>query len=84
MRIHPDDNVAVAIRPLVAGEEIEVAGVRVPLREDVPAGHKVALDRLDVGTVVVKYGFPIGAMTAPSLCPMIPSRAASISGRVRR
>ena len=47
VRIHPDDNVAVAIQPLVAGEEIEVAGVRVPLREDVPAGHKVALDRLD-------------------------------------
>ena len=65
MRIHPDDNVAVAIRPLDAGDEVEIAGVRVLLRDDIPAGHKVALARLDVGGVVVKYGFPIGAMTAP-------------------
>lgn len=65
MRIHEDDNVAVAIRPLAAGEQIEVAGARVTLRDAVPAGHKVALRALDVGESVVKYGFPIGAITAP-------------------
>jgi altronate hydrolase len=64
VRIHQSDDVAVAIRPLAAGEEVEVAGVRVRLRDDVPAGHKVALRDLDAGEPVVKYGFPIGETTA--------------------
>ena len=63
VRIHPDDNVAVAIRPLAAGEEIDVAGARIRLHGDIAAGHKFALRALDAGEPVVKYGFPIGAMT---------------------
>ena len=63
VRIHADDNVAVAIRPLLAGEAVEVAGVRVVLHDDVPAGHKFALRKLEQGEPVVKYGFPIGALT---------------------
>ena len=65
IRIHPDDNVAVAIRPLAPGERIEVADARVDTLDAVPAGHKVALRPLDVGDLVVKYGFPIGRITAP-------------------
>jgi altronate hydrolase len=65
VRIHPDDNVAVAIRPLSSGEQVMVGDAQIALREDIPAGHKFALDRLDVGEPIVKYGFPIGAMTAP-------------------
>ncbi len=65
VRIHQDDNVAVAIHALSAGDEVTVGDARITLREDIPAGHKFALDRLDVGQPVVKYGFPIGAMTAP-------------------
>jgi altronate hydrolase len=65
VRIHESDNVAVAIRPLAAGDEIEVAGARVRVREDVPAGHKLALRDLEPGELVVKYGFPIGESTAP-------------------
>ena len=63
VRIHPDDNVAVAIRPLSAGEEVDVAGARIQVCDDIPAGHKFALSALDAGAPVVKYGFPIGAMT---------------------
>ena len=59
IRIHPDDNVAVAIRPLVAGETV----AHVVVRDDVPAGHKLALRDLEQGEPVVKYGFPIGATT---------------------
>lgn len=65
IRIHAGDNVAVAVRPLVVGEQIEVAGARLTVRDAVPAGHKIALRALDVGEPVVKYGFPIGAVTAP-------------------
>jgi altronate hydrolase len=65
IRIHDDDNVAVAIRPLAAREQIEVAGARVVVLDPIPAGHKVALAKLDVGELVVKYGFPIGRITEP-------------------
>ena len=65
VRIHPADSVAVAVRALIAGEELVVEGERVVLAEDVPAGHKLALCPLTRGQTVVKYGFPIGAATAP-------------------
>ena len=63
VRVHPDDDVAVLIRALPAGSEVEVDGVRVTLHEDVPAGHKVALRALAAGAPVHKYGMPIGAVT---------------------
>ena len=59
IRIHPLDNVAVALTDLHAGET--VAGIT--LREDVPAGHKVALAPLHPGDKVIKYGYPIGHAT---------------------
>lgn len=48
MRLHPDDDVAVAL-----GDE-----------SGVPAGHKLALRDLEAGTAVRKYGWPIGRLTA--------------------
>lgn len=65
VRVAPDDDVAVAVRPLAAGTTVEVEGARVTLVDDVPAGHKVALRALAPGEPVRKYGFPIGAATAP-------------------
>jgi altronate hydrolase len=65
VRIHPRDNVAVALRPLEAGAEVCVEGVRLRLTEPVPAGHKIALRDLAAGEPVVKYGFPIGRTTQP-------------------
>ncbi|HET6231280.1 MAG TPA: altronate dehydratase family protein [Longimicrobiaceae bacterium] len=64
VQVHPTDNVAVLVAALPAGAEIEVAGSTVVLREDVGAGHKVALAPLRAGETVVKYGFPIGLTTA--------------------
>ncbi|MEO8620171.1 MAG: altronate dehydratase family protein [bacterium] len=66
VRIHSGDNVAVAIRPLVAGEVVDVAGARIQVRDDVPAGHKFSLHALELGEPVVKYGFPIGVTTQPA------------------
>ena len=65
LRIHPRDNVAVAIRALLAGDDVMVGDQRVRINEDVPAGHKFALGRIDAGDAIVKYGFEIGALTAP-------------------
>lgn len=65
VRVTPDDDVAVAVRPLAAGTTVDVEGVRVTLVDDVPAGHKIALRALELDEAVHKYGFPIGAATAP-------------------
>ncbi len=65
LRVTPEDNVAVAVRALAAGTTVAVDGACVTLRDDVPAGHKFALQSVDVGEAVTKYGFPIGAATVP-------------------
>ena len=64
VRIHEADDVAVAVQPLAAGEQVEVDGVRVTLAQEIPPGHKFALRPLATAESVRKYGFPIGAMTA--------------------
>lgn len=58
-RIHPRDNVAVALRELRRGER----ALDVTLSCDVPAGHKFALLPIALGEDVVKYGCPIGRAT---------------------
>lgn len=63
IRIHPQDNVAVALRPLAAGETLVLEGLQVPLVTDVPAGHKVSLCPILKGERVLKYGQPIGVAT---------------------
>ena len=63
LQIHPDDNVAVALEPLKAGEVVETSSGAVTLRQDIPQGHKLALMDIPSGAVVVKYGFPIGHAT---------------------
>ena len=49
IKIHPADNVAVAIKDVQSESEVLI-----------PAGHKVALRDLAEGEDVIKYGFPIG------------------------
>ena len=63
VRIHPADNVVVATVALPAGHEVSVEGETLALRDEVPAGHKIALRALEAGEAVVKYGFPIGNVT---------------------
>jgi altronate hydrolase len=56
--------VAVALAPLVAGSDVNVDGVFVTLREDIPSGHKFALMPIVEGAVVLRYGFPFGQATS--------------------
>lgn len=62
IKIHPNDNVAVALAPLSAGREVTVADVTVTLREDIPQGHKFTLRALREGEQIIKYGCPIGVL----------------------
>ena len=60
LRIHPRDNVAVALSPVAAGERVRVEGREVTALEDIPQGHKLALAPIAAGDEVIKYGCPIG------------------------
>ena len=63
IQVRPDDNVAVALRPLGAGERVDVAGLAITTRDEIPQGHKIALAALRSGDLVRKYGWPIGRAT---------------------
>ena len=65
IRIHPADNVAVALEDIAKGEALEVQGVSVTAAEDVKRGHKLALSPIPEGGQVVKYGCVIGLAKAP-------------------
>lgn len=60
IQIHPNDNVAVALADLPAGEVLHLSGRDVTLREAIPVGHKIALADLNEQDQVIKYGYPIG------------------------
>jgi altronate hydrolase len=65
VRIHPTDNVAVALEDLEAGCQLALGGVNLVLSRPVPQGHKVALAPIDAGGNIIKYGNPIGHATEP-------------------
>lgn len=65
IKIHPNDNVAVALTDLAEGERLSLEGLEVILKQSMERGHKCALQPLAVGDLVVKYGLPIGHATVP-------------------
>ena len=63
LRLDPDDPIAVALRPLRAGETVSAGDATVTLERDVAVGHKVALRAIAAGERVLKYRCPIGRAT---------------------
>ncbi|NDL67092.1 UxaA family hydrolase, partial [Anaerotalea alkaliphila] len=63
LRIHPKDNVAIALEPLEPGDRIEVDGKEIAAAEPIPQAHKMAVGAIAAGEAVVKYGMPIGNAT---------------------
>ena len=68
IKIHENDNVAVALETIPQNETVTVEDatgvVTVVTTTEIPAGHKFALKDLPKGTPVIKYGFKIGNTTA--------------------
>ncbi|AOT68571.1 UxaA family hydrolase [Geosporobacter ferrireducens] len=60
IKIHDKDNVFVLLKDYKAGESIEIDGIKVEIKQDIPKGHKVALRKIKKDDPVVKYGLPIG------------------------
>lgn len=64
LQIHANDNVAVALAPVAAGEELTAGGRRLKAAGAVDRGHKLALVNIGAGEKIIKYGFPIGLAAA--------------------
>ncbi len=63
IRLHPADNVVIALADLAAGTQPLDLGV--PLAGPVPRGHKVAVRAIAAGETVIRYGQIIGVATQP-------------------
>lgn len=61
VKLHPDDNVVVALADLEPGARLE--GVPEPLAERVRQGHKIASAPIERGSAVIRYGQIIGQAT---------------------
>ncbi len=62
IRLHPDDNVVIALGDLAEGVMPE--GLDAALRQPAPQGHKIASRDIRRGENVVRYGQIIGQATA--------------------
>jgi altronate hydrolase len=63
LKIHPADNVLVALTDLKAGEKITYNGSSAMLSEDIPAKHKFAIKPLTPESEIIMYGVLVGKAT---------------------
>jgi altronate hydrolase len=60
LKVHPDDNVLVALQDLKQGETISYSGNTYVLLEDVPAKHKFFTQDMRTGDKITMYGVLVG------------------------
>ncbi len=60
IKIHNDDNVAVALNPLMSGNTYTAEAFSVTALCDIKKGHKIALADIKSGQPIIKYGSVIG------------------------
>ncbi len=60
IHLHPKDNVAIARASLPAGQQVQLDGARLSLKDAVPMGHKVAILTIPEGGRIVRYGQDMG------------------------
>lgn len=64
LRVHPADDVCVALRDLQPGETVRCDTTGLLVRSAIPRGHKIAVRAIAAGAAVHKYGWPIGHASA--------------------
>ena len=63
LRIHKDDNVAVALSVLYKGEQVNIDNALIDITENIPAKHKFALQDFNEGDAIIMYGVLVGKTT---------------------
>lgn len=65
LKVHPDDNVLVALTDLAQGETISYEGMAFTLQENIKAKHKFSTADLDTGDEIIMYGVLVGKAQQP-------------------
>lgn len=65
LKIHPEDNVLVALSDLKAGEEIQYNGSSIVLPQNIPAKHKFTFTNLNPQDEIKMYGILVGKALEP-------------------
>ncbi|TDH27781.1 altronate dehydratase [Segetibacter sp. 3557_3] len=60
LKVHPDDNIIVALRNLTKGEEVKMDGQTYTVTEDIPAKHKFTETDMQAGDSLTMYGVLVG------------------------
>ncbi|SFC37195.1 UxaA family hydrolase [Butyrivibrio sp. YAB3001] len=61
LKIHPEDNVVVCLKQLAKGEKIDFSdGTSIVALQDIAAGHKMAVRKIEKDANIIKYGYAIG------------------------
>lgn len=89
LRIHPEDNVLVALTDLKAGEDIAFESKTIKVQGDIPAKHKFMIDTVKPDDEIKMYGIVVGKAlsTIPSggviSTQNVKHKAASFSGKTK-
>jgi altronate hydrolase len=65
LKIHPLDNVIVALENLMKGSVIEIDDTAIEIQENIKLKHKFSTIDLAVGDLIIQYGITVGAVTKP-------------------
>ncbi len=65
LKIHPADNVLVALTDLTVGDRLDFEGEQIIITDEVQAKHKFAQHALAVGDAIIMYGSLVGKATEP-------------------
>ena len=60
LKIHPKDNVLVALQDLKKGDVISFEDIHYILQEDIPAKHKFFMQDMHFGDEIYMYGVLVG------------------------
>ncbi len=56
IQINQTDNVAVALTDIKANEELSIGDISIKASENIGRGHKIALENIESGSEIIKYG----------------------------
>ena len=60
LKVHPSDNVLVALQNLAKGETVSLKGEDFTVKEAIPAKHKFFMNDMQKGDRVIMYGVLVG------------------------
>lgn len=60
VKVHPDDNVIVALKDIAKGETVSYKGTSYQVVDDIPAKHKFFPQDMNAGDEVIMYGVLVG------------------------